>query len=619
MKLKNIKLKNKSLIEWKIESFLTNPFESSIKLKKSKDFLKREDFSRRSFSFSRPLRGQLHSCLPETRTLKKTVITDWIKNIPHSTILNSFFSKRVRAGEENKNFAKEIWLKKNIYLKQNKKYRKNFENQLKKNLSLYFFISRFLFNTPESSPYFISSHSKYRRPKNPVRKGESKILQPQVSQYEDDKTAIRFILSGRLNGVRMKRKFSAYNGNISTQTFSINSNYIQKNIYTKWGVLGLRIWNRLNSNPYLSGNRRFLSLSSSLLNTQFSESTSFGGKEKFNFKKNFQRKHMEDLKKYNPTTPSLRHRLVLKSLPSQSSSVSRNKIRKIYKINKRILFKGYKKTSGRNNQGRITSFRKGGGHKKLYRYIDYLNNNSLFSKAIVLNIENNPYSNANIALLKINNSIISSKNFFKQSRVSLYKCENKSFFNNFNAGTLRSFFYIVAPQQLQIGDEIKGLYFNKIQKFFPHLLKDHKKNKETLGAGELYFLKDIPVGTYINNVEIQKGKGSQIARSAGTYCILLKTLNNNKSIIKLPSNKIIEVNSECTATIGQVSNSLYRSRILGKAGAARWLGIRPKTRGEAMNAVDHPHGGKNHGPGGLRNQPKNRWGKLAKWKRTRKN
>ena len=140
-----------------------------------------------------------------------------------------------------------------------------------------------------------------------------------------------------------------------------------------------------------------------------------------------------------------------------------------------------------------------------------------------------------------------------------------------------------------------------------------KTNTNSLQWGESYFLKDIPVGSYIYNVELLPGKGSVIARSAGTYCILLKTLSNNKSIIKLPSNQVIEVNSNCTANLGQVSNSLFRSIILGKAGAARWLGRRPRTRGEAMNAVDHPHGGKNHGPGGLNNQPRNRWGKLAKW------
>lgn len=681
LKLKNIKLKNKSLIEWKIKSSLTKPFESSIQWNESKDLLKK-DFSRRSFHFPRPRSpvscgvgdgGVEDYFNPFSRTLKKTFIFDWIKNTSHSAVLNPPHPLRGDGENVEKikflkqpservdvNPAKEIWLKKKRFLKQNKKHRRNFENQFKKNLYLYSFISKFLSHIPQSFSNFRPSYNNWSKSKNPFffdsnRQNYLEILQNKTSnnkkslplyiRAEDDKTAIRFVFSGRLNGVRMKRKFSAYNGNISTQTFSINSNYIQKNIYTKWGVLGLRIWNRSNFNPYLSGNRRSFSLSCSLLNTQLSKSYKedfFSSNSQKEFKNNFKRGHLSPsfagppsegdlnpikigrsaklpllrLKKYNPTTPSLRHRLVLKSLPSQSSSISRNRIRKKFLINKRILFKGFKKTSGRNNQGRITSFRKGGGHKKLYRYIDHFNNNSLFSKAVVINIENNPYSNANLALLKIKNSIISSKSLIKQNKIL------KSSQLPLRKRAEDFFFYIIAPEQLQIGDEIKGLFFNQIKKSYPHLLEEKAINKETTpseGApqnGELYFLKDIPVGTYISNVEIQKGKGSQIARSAGTYCVLLKTLDNNKSIIKLPSNKIIEVNSECTATIGQVSNSLFRSRILGKAGAARWLGIRPRTRGEAMNAVDHPHGGKNHGPGGLRNQPKNRWGKLAKWRRT---
>lgn len=221
-----------------------------------------------------------------------------------------------------------------------------------------------------------------------------------------------------------------------------------------------------------------------------------------------------------------------------------------------------------------------------------------------MKIEYNPNGSGNIALLKIHNLNPSNR----LSRQNAYH-------------------YILAPDTLRVGDQIKGLFFEKMCRSFPHIIntrfnnpplsefsssaqraqglkgvdklrsnllvdpqvKDrtsvrsvpantssvHEGEKcfslelNTIKYGEVFYLKNIPVGSYIYNVEIDKGCGGKIARSAGTYCILLKTLNNNKSIIKLPSNKIIELNSDCTANIGRVSNVNFRSIILGKAGAAR--------------------------------------------------
>ena len=115
------------------------------------------------------------------------------------------------------------------------------------------------------------------------------------------------------------------------------------------------------------------------------------------------------------------------------------------------------------------------------------------------------------------------------------------------------------------------------------------------------------LGTHIYNID------GRLIRAAGTFGVLLKHLEENKSLIKFPSGKLVKVNSDYIATIGQVSNIDRNKEVKGKAGANRWLGRRPTVRGEAMNPVDHPHGGKSHGSGGLGNPQKTKWGKLAKW------
>lgn len=310
-----------------------------------------------------------------------------------------------------------------------------------------------------------------------------------------------------------------------------------------------------------------------------------------------QRSQLRGLKKYNPVTPSLRHRLILSREHLDTGIRSGSLSKKFYK---RQLIKGLHKNSGRNNQGRITSFRKGGGHKKCYRKIDFLKEKNLYGVAEVLNIEYNPHSNNNVALLK---SIAATAPGGSLTGTS---CRAKP-------GVENKYFYILAPENLQVGDKIKGIFHDQIVEFFP-LVGPHSESHTLAAAvaglrpapsprpaglrqasilqaadraspgmlsrrspasrgirqvGEIKYLKDIPVGSFIHSVELYPGSGGKIARAAGTYCVLLKTLDNDITLIKLPSNKIIELNCYCKANIGQVSNSSFRSIVLGKAGASR--------------------------------------------------
>ena len=135
---------------------------------------------------------------------------------------------------------------------------------------------------------------------------------------------------------------------------------------------------------------------------------------------------------------------------------------------------------------------------------------------------------------------------------------------------------------------------------------------------DVKFLKDIPQGKHIHSLEILPGQGARVARSAGSFATLLSHLpsqkeEEGKSIVLLPSKKTITLRNTCKATLGQVGNEKHFMKKKGKAGASRWEGIRPRTRGEAMNPVDHPHGGKSHSSGGKGKPIKNLWGKLAKF------
>ena len=229
------------------------------------------------------------------------------------------------------------------------------------------------------------------------------------------------------------------------------------------------------------------------------------------------------------------------------------------------LSKGIVSTGGRNNQGRITSRRMGGGTKKSYRKIDF-KRNKFDVKGEVVRIEHDPNRSAFIALIKYDDN------------------EHR---------------YILSINKLRTGDKIIS-----------------SKNAE-IKTGNCLPLINIPLGTFIHNIELKIGKGGQLARSAGTYA-QLTAKNVFESQIKLSSGEVRIINSNCLATIGVVSNLDNQNIKLGKAGRKRFLGFRPKVRGVVMNPVDHPLGGGEGRTSGGRH-PVTPWGKPTKGKKTRKN
>lgn len=233
---------------------------------------------------------------------------------------------------------------------------------------------------------------------------------------------------------------------------------------------------------------------------------------------------------------------------------------------KSLLIK-LKKHSGRNNQGRITTRHKGGGHKKLYRIIDF-KQDKLDQEAIVETIEYDPYRSAFIAKVK------------------------------YPDGERR---YILAPHNLKVGDKILT------------------SENAPLKIGNRLKLKNIPAGYGVYNIEITPQKGGQLVRSAGVLAEVLGLDESEKySILKMPSGEIRKINSECFASIGQVSNVEHNLVVIGKAGRSRHMGIRPTVRGSAMNPVDHPYGGgEGKAKRGTR-RPKTKWGKVTGGRKTRK-
>ncbi len=227
------------------------------------------------------------------------------------------------------------------------------------------------------------------------------------------------------------------------------------------------------------------------------------------------------------------------------------------------LTQGLAKKGGRNNKGRVTARRRGGGHKRRYRVIDF-KRNKLDVAATVERIEYDPNRTAFIALIKYNDG-------------------EKA--------------YILAPQRISPGDSVMS------------------GTKADIKPGNALPLNSIPVGTIIHNVEMKPGKGGQIARSAGTY-VQLVGRDQGYAQIKLSSGELRMVRGECMATVGAVSNPDQANISLGKAGRKRWLGKRPQVRGVAMNPVDHPHGGGEGRTSGGRH-PVTPWGKPTKGKRTR--
>ena len=223
------------------------------------------------------------------------------------------------------------------------------------------------------------------------------------------------------------------------------------------------------------------------------------------------------------------------------------------------------KTGGRNNNGRITTRHKGGGHKQKYRLVDFRRNKDGVV-GIVERLEYDPNRSAHIALVK------------------------------YLDGERR---YILAPKGLQAEDRIQS------------------GEDAPIKLGNALPLRNIPLGSTVHNVEMKPGKGGQIARSAGTSVQVLAK-DGQYVTLRLRSGEMRKVHADCKATIGAVSNSEHSLRSLGKAGATRWRGVRPTVRGAAMNPVDHPHGGGEGRSSGGRH-PVTPWGVPTKGYKTRTN
>ena len=222
-------------------------------------------------------------------------------------------------------------------------------------------------------------------------------------------------------------------------------------------------------------------------------------------------------------------------------------------------------TGGRNNQGHLTSWWRGGGHKRMYRLIDF-KRNKFDIPAKVTTVEYDPNRSARIALL------------------------------TYADGEKR---YILQPVGIKVGDTIVS-----------------GQNVDILPGNSLP-LKNIPLGTLLHNVELKPGKGGQIARSAGSS-VQLVAKEGDYASVKMPSGEIRKINMECLATIGQVGNIDHENVSIGKAGRSRWKGIRPHVRGVAMNPVDHPLGGGEGKTSGGRH-PVSPWGLPTKGYKTRNN
>ncbi|HSW55606.1 MAG TPA: 50S ribosomal protein L2 [Ignavibacteriaceae bacterium] len=258
------------------------------------------------------------------------------------------------------------------------------------------------------------------------------------------------------------------------------------------------------------------------------------------------------IKKLKPTTPGTRFR----------SNYTFEEITKT--VPEKSLTVALKKSGGRNNLGRITSRHIGGGHKRRYRIIDFKRNKHGIA-AKVFSIEYDPNRSARIALL------------------------------HYADGEKR---YIIAPNGLKVGDKISS------------------GSGSEISVGNALPLKEMPLGSFVHNVEIKPGKGGQVGRSAGSS-LQLMAKEGNLAQLKMPSGEVRLINVNCLATYGMVGNSEHENISLGKAGRSRWLGRRSYVRGVAMNPVDHPMGGgegKTSGGG----HPVSPWGQKSKGLKTRK-
>ncbi|MEM6743988.1 MAG: 50S ribosomal protein L2 [Pseudomonadota bacterium] len=259
------------------------------------------------------------------------------------------------------------------------------------------------------------------------------------------------------------------------------------------------------------------------------------------------------LKSYNPTTPGQRGLVLI-----DRSELWKGRPEK-------TLVEGLTKKGGRNNTGRITARRRGGGAKRLYRIVDF-KRRKWDVPGVVERIEYDPNRTAFIALVK-------------------YEDGEKA--------------YILAPQRLAVGDNVVA------------------GSKVDVKPGNAMPFTGMPIGSIVHNIELKAGKGGQIARAAGTYAQFVGR-DGGYAQIRLSSGELRMVRQECMATVGAVSNADHQNQNLGKAGRRRHLGKRPAVRGVAMNPIDHPHGGGEGRTSGGRT-PVTPWGVDTKGKRTRKN
>jgi large subunit ribosomal protein L2 len=259
------------------------------------------------------------------------------------------------------------------------------------------------------------------------------------------------------------------------------------------------------------------------------------------------------IKTYKPTTPSRRY---MTNLDSGDITA---------KASVRALLKNLPRSAGRNSNGRITSRHREAGAKKLYRIIDF-KRNKFNIEGTVATVEYDPYRNCRICLIK------------------------------YVDGDRR---YVLQPKGLSVGDKIMSA-----------------DSGLDIKTGNCMKLKSIPVGTLVHNIELSPGHGGQIARSAGGYAQVMGRDGKYVSL-RLPSGEMRYVLGECLATIGTVGNEDFSNIVIGKAGRSRHLGIRPQTRGSAMNPIDHPHGG-GEGKTNSGRHPVSPWGTPAKGFKTRK-
>jgi large subunit ribosomal protein L2 len=259
------------------------------------------------------------------------------------------------------------------------------------------------------------------------------------------------------------------------------------------------------------------------------------------------------IKTYKPTTPSRRY---MTNLDSGDITA---------KASVRALLKNLPRSAGRNSNGRITSRHREAGAKKLYRIIDF-KRNKFGVEGTVATVEYDPYRNCRICLI------------------------------NYVDGDRR---YVLQPKGLNVGDKIMSA-----------------ESGLDIKTGNAMKLKNIPVGTLVHNIELSPGHGGQIARSAGGYAQIMGRDGKYVSL-RLPSSEMRYILGECLATIGTVGNEDFSNIVIGKAGRSRHLGIRPQTRGSAMNPIDHPHGG-GEGKTNSGRHPVSPWGMPTKGYKTRK-